>query len=272
MDSETPAEVICPLCNHPDSWPIKQDPRVHICQECGFVYVPGEYDAKEVAAAWTAIYRNKEYDPNWPGVRARLFYVAEWLDQNLYLRGKNILDIGAGNGKFMEFCRDRGAHCVGLEPDKWNHDYIRSKDFFCFHGAVEDFHNVGEFDIVTINWTLENCADFKSMLRFANGALHSKGILSVATGSRILVPYKKPLSSYLAPDRPAELHRWRWSEDTLTNAGLLAGFRPENENDYEENDVLLMTFGKPAPPPRPPIYDDPIEVRDFFEEWGKTFP
>ena len=132
---------------------------VYVCGDCGFVYVPWRRDADEIAKSWETIYANGGYTANWPMVEARLTYVAEWYGQLYGWDGKSVLEIGAGEGHFLELVRQRGAHPVGLEPSAAGCKEMRIKDIFAHHGTVEQCGQVGTFDVVAILWTLENCQD-----------------------------------------------------------------------------------------------------------------
>lgn len=257
----------CDLCGSTGS-PLQQYPEARICDECGFIFVPRRRSPEEIAASWTAIYRAGGYDPAWPGVRARLFYVAEWLDQTIGLDGKTVLDIGAGNGQFLEYVRDRGGHPVGLEPDPENARVIRGRDIACHTGSTETIAEPGQFDLVTINWTLENCGDCLGMLKYAKNALAPGGYVSIATGSRILVPFKKPLSNYFGKE-PADLHCFRWSDRSLSHALGKVGMKTGQTNDFMQRDemIVLATPGKLRT-----VTDDPIEVHQFFAGWAQTWP
>ncbi len=66
-----------------------------VCNNCGFCYVRTRRPAKEIAEDWNNIF-GEGYTSEWPGVKARLFYVAEFFDQHYGWKGKKVLDIGAG--------------------------------------------------------------------------------------------------------------------------------------------------------------------------------
>ena len=136
--------------------------------------------------------------------------------------------------------------------------------------TVEDPVPDEKFDVVTILWTLENCQDCMRMLRFAGECLEPEGQLLVATGSRILVPFKKLLSTYLSKN-PADTHCFRWSAATLERALVKTGFRIQSANDYMQSDCLAMvvTVGNAAPVRTP---DAPRAVADFFNRWDREFP
>lgn len=237
---------------------------VCVCMNCGFVYVPYRRTSKEIIEAWKTIYSREEYDPDIPMVKARLWWVAECLDQYLGLSMKSVFDIGAGDGRFLSYCENRGADTDGMEPAKKPPGDIAS-------GSIEDqWKGTSEYDIVTINWTLENCQDCIKMLSWAKDAVKTDGYVSVATGSRILVPFKKPISKYFS-DTPADTHAFRFSANTLSACLKKVGLEPVWINDFESSDWLLVIAQKkehPASLGEPP-YDNPQQVLDFFEAWNQ---
>ena len=264
----------CDLCGSSDRTRLPQDLRIAVCMSCGFVYVPERRTSAEIAEAWGAVY-GADYNPEWPGVKARLYYVAEWIDRHIGLNGKTLLDIGAGQGQFLRLARERGAIVQGLEP---SYDNMMICVVGVGHGlntmtlgTVERAGPILPVDIVTINWTLENCGDCIAMLEYAAEHLTPGGSVVVATGSRILVPFKKPLSSYLNPKLPADLHCFRWSAASLTRALGETGLGVIIMNDFLQRDELVVV----ASPERPRefiVLDDPAAVLRHFAEWARLFP
>lgn len=264
--------VNCDLCGSTTYTALPQDPRIAVCHGCGFVYVPERRSPAEIAASWGDIYRNGEYDPNWPAVKARLYYVAEWIDQEIGLAGKRLLDIGAGKGQFLQEAKRRGAHVFGIEPalDKPVEHTIQHA---IEDGPIQGLHGLIEtFDVVTINWTLENCGNCLAMLRFAREHCKPDGWVVVATGSRLLVPFKKPLSKYLNPNVPADLHCFRWSAKSLAGAGMKTGLLVRLINPYEECDWLVAAFQPERLFPSEMRPDKSADILAHFAEWQRVAP
>lgn len=257
-DKFTPLDVAKPYIGN-------QEPPV-VCSDCGFVYVRERRSQEEVAKAWDEIW-GEGYSSNWPAVKARLYYVSEWLDQTLGLEGKSVLDIGAGEGLFLKFVKERGAHPVGLEPFRENVLKIRSMDIACFHGTAESVE-AGQYDIVTLNWTLENCSDCVGLLKRARQFCKPDGYVCVSTGSRILVPYKKPISSYFSKN-PQDTHCFRFSHNSLCSALAKSGFSVTNRNYWTECDWLVCAA---TPGEMLSAVDSPEQVRGFFQTWASLWP
>ena len=94
----------------------------------------------------------------------------------------------------------------------------------------------------------------------------------LATGSRLLSTFKKPLSAYLGGNAP-DLHCFRWTRNTLDAAFRKVGLCVTKVNPYMECDWLVMaaepldTVGQLALP-----FDQPQEVAEYFRMWQKVFP
>ena len=241
-----------------------------VCDNCGFCYVRTRRPAKEIAEDWNNIF-GKGYTSEWPGVKGRLFYVAEFFDQKYGWKGKRVLDIGAGEGTFLKFIQQRDAWVSGLDPSIENCAKIEDLGARAYCQTVEDPIPEEKFDVVTILWTLENCQDCMGMLEFARECLNPDGKLMVATGSRILVPFKKQLQDYLSKN-PSDTHCFRFSRNSLAHALNRRGFQWIDQNDWYQSDVLLLVAEPIDVKDRLFISDRPGEVASFFDSWDREFP
>ena len=266
----------CDLCQNNDKFiDLPGDPsgKIKICGECGFVLVRERRSTAEVAASWDEIYNSGGYDPNWPGVKARLYYVAEWIEQNIGWRGKDVLDIGAGKGQFLKFLfRYNPSSMTAIEPCAKPDDI--SDDIVWIARPIETAFIPAQYDIIAINWTLENTADALGMLRFAREHLKPGGCVVVATGSRILAPFKKPLRHYIPQDAqyPHDTHCFRWSYSSLEIAAKRVGLRVIQPNDYADRDELIVLLAAGDVYSGPVVCHDPKAVETHFKHWLAMFP
>lgn len=261
----------CDLCGAEGKEPIPEIPASVVCTNCGFVYVRERRNSEKIAKAWDDLW-SEAYTSAWPGVIARLTYVAEFCDQTFGWKGKTVLDIGAGEGHFLEMINRKGATPKGLEPSPENAKKVMAAGFGCWGGTAETLDITARFDVITLNWTLENTGDCMAVLRKARSLLKPGGRIVVATGSRILVPFKKPFSTYKS-DLPPDLHCYRWSANSLRCAMANAGFINRVMNDHEQNDTMICVaerqdnmaegWGRT---------DDPQEVLAYFKSWKEQFP
>lgn len=249
------------------------DQPIHICRKCGFVYVRMRRSAEEIAQTWSVDLYHNAYTARIPAVKARQLYVADFIDSCLSLKGKRLVDIGAGEGQFLEMARDvYGAEVFGIEPSPENCAGMRKAGIDCFQGTIEEYTGSikgKSANIVTIMWTLENCCSCRDMLSGASAILGIGDHIVVATGSRILVPFKKPLFGYLG-ENPSDTHCFRFSANTLKGMLAISGFETVQINRYLDTDYLCVVARK-VPPEHTVEWtgDHYLEVYDFFERWHR---
>jgi SAM-dependent methyltransferase len=273
-------EFACDLCGATDPVEVAHSrdytngQPVHICRVCGFVYVVRRRSAERIAQVWSNEIFGATYTAAIPAVIARLTYVAEFIDQTLGLKGKHLAEVGAGEGRFLSIAAAPryGAEVFGVEPSPANCRLLLAAGIPHATDTIESFveqqgQRLGTFDLVTILWTLENCQDCKAMLRGAHRLLKPGGSVVVATGSRILVPFKKPLHTYLTA-LPADANAFRFSANTLRGVLAVTGFGVARLNRYLDHDILCAIAPKlEAGPATPWTGDDYLAVHHFFERW-----
>ena len=276
------SEYACDLCGSDDAAEIEEarhytggEP-LHVCRGCGFVYVRRRRSAQAIADSWSDDLYGQRYTAALPAVQARQTFVAAFIDATLGFAGKSVCDIGAGEGLFLDMIQapKYGAAVFGIEPSAGNGDLMAQMDIAHFVGTIENYLASGattRFDIATIIWTLENCQSCRTMLDAAWDLLNPGGHVVVATGSRILVPFKKPLQYYLGPGEQ-DTHAFRFSRNTLEAALANSGFAVAAENRFIDNDILCVIAQKTdrsTELTRP--HDDWQAVADFFTRWhGET--
>lgn len=270
-------EYPCDICGSDDAVEVPHareytdDQPIHICKECGFVYVRFRRDPEEVARAWSDELYGGHYQPRIPAVKARQAYTAEFIDVSIGIKDKALTDIGAGEGQFLVMARDEyGAKGFGIEPSPSNGRILEEKKVDHFVGTIEDYVSSGEkrtADIVTIMWTLENCTFCRNMLEAAYDLLEPGGHLAVSTGSRILVPFKKPLNLYIG-NSPADTNCFRFSANTLRGILAVCGFEVTHINRYIDTDYLSVIAIKREKGAEISWEGDNWKaVSEFFERW-----
>lgn len=281
MTDDGYTEFNCDLCGSADAEPIEvsrhylsNNEVVNVCKQCGFVYVRRRRSIDRIAEAWSKEIFQKGYTARIPAVVARQTYVAEFIDTTLNIKGKSVCDIGGGEGQFLDIIRGPryGAEVFAIEPAEQNCKMMTDAGIKNFHGTIEDYVASGadrRFDIATVMWTLENTQDCRGMINAAYDLLKDGGHLMIATGSRILVPFKKPLHLYLSKN-PADTHCFRVSANTLQGLMAVSGFEMSAVNHYIDTDYLTM-IGRKVEKSKKISWkgDDWREVVDFFKRWDK---
>ena len=247
---------------------------VYICGNCGFVYVRERRSSQDIGEVWSKELYGDIYSAlKNPAAIARQIFVAEFLSMHVDLHRKKVCDIGAGEGVFLDYLFKRfNVDGFGIEPSTKNCELLSKIGISCFDGTIEKFCDQNEIkqyqaDIVTIMWTLENCTSCIDMLKGARSLLPVGGKILIATGSRVLVPFKKPLFKYFS-NNPLDSHSFRFSAKSLKNALNKTGFKVIATNQFLDNDVLCMVAEKVSDANlNLTLKDDPREVHHFFERW-----
>jgi hypothetical protein len=249
---------------------------IHICGDCGFVYVRSRRSSEQIARVWAQeIYGGVYTAVKNPAVMARQTFVAEFLATQVAIAGKKVCDVGAGEGLFLKYLKDQyDVAAFGIEPSTPNCARLSKLGIESFDGTIEQFvaspaARSYRADVVTIMWTLENCLSCIDMLEGAAALVDVGGKVLVATGSRILVPFKKPLFQYFS-HTPADSHCFRFSANALKTALAKAGLKTVATNRYLDNDILCVLAEKVADKTKlAPVKDEPLEVLSFFERWHR---
>ncbi len=279
--AETTSTFDCDLCGSSEATNVphateytKDNASISICQNCGLVYTRERRSAQAIADSWSDAIYGDGYTARIPAVRARQQYVADTIDVELGLAGKTVCDIGGGEGQFLEIARNEyGALVFTSEASAKNCFHLELAGIPYFQGTIEEFSESEvaqdrKFDIATMMWTLECCQNPRAMLEAAWKVIKPGGHVVIATGSRVLVPFKKPLHMFFSDSRERDTHPLDFSANTLSGFLNTAGFEKVFVNRYLDSDVLLV-IGQRVEQPIKPDYplDDPAEVAAFFERW-----
>ena len=270
---EGDAEIIEVLSEYTGGQPL------HVAKHTGLCFVKERRSPEEIAKAWSEeVYGAKisrtSYTARNPIMKARHVFVADFADSIIGLHKKEVLDLGTGEGQFLEIVRsDYGAIPYGVEPSAKNCQILEKQGIKNLAATIEDFsiHKGGfktkNFDVVTLMWTLCNVGNCVQAIETAYGALKENGHIVVAQGSRLLVPFKKPLHMYLNPMVKSDLHPWHFSANSLRTLLEMVGFEIVATNRYFDQDNLLVIGVKKPNPVRKFLRDDYREILDFFKRW-----
>ena len=288
----------CDVCESPDAEPIRSLRRytngddLYVCKNCGFVYAHKRRSDEAIRKDWAENMFSEVFDVEQtegegytgytakiPAVVARLTYAAENFNTEIGFANKSVCDIGAGEGDFISMVSQRMApkKIFGVEPSTVNGKLLAGLGIDHFVGTIEEFEaartrsaDTTTFDVVTLNWTLENTQSARRVLQMVNALLPVGGYLQVATGSRILVPFRKPLHYYLNPRNPVDIHSFHFSLNSLSGLMVATGFEPVRHNRCIDTDYLCVIGRKHDQStalnwPK----DDYKEVIEFFDRWSK---
>lgn len=215
----------CSLCGSCDAITYQHNDqhRIMKCKRCGLLYVDPQPTEDELREYYTRI-ADHQY---------LLKYKHQSLqrgDKILQLVGRfkadgNLLDVGCGYGFFLDLARKKGWNAYGLELATGAVQYAR--EVYNLNILQGDINEVpfrrGEFDLISLQHTLEHIPHPILTLRKLAAALKSDGILAVA------VPNAASLMARLAGTRwvcfsQASHHLCHYTTRTLELLLNLSGF------------------------------------------------
>jgi 2-polyprenyl-3-methyl-5-hydroxy-6-metoxy-1,4-benzoquinol methylase len=228
-------QVLCPLCGiAPEPFAVDyQGFTLCRCGRCSLEFVNPRLSYDELAAN---VYSDN-YFPKRDGSELRTAQATHYYDSQLTqfeaLLGerRKVLDIGCGNGAFLDFARERGWEIAGV--DIILSPYAKELDCPLWEGRLQDIDfGDGRFDLIRLNHVLEHTQDPLSELTICRELLAPNGILFISVPNIAgISPRLKSLQSRLM----LKSHRWRhyaamhhlffFSPETLKLVVEKAGFK-----------------------------------------------
>ena len=247
----------------------------HVCRGCGLVYFKYRRTPEELARYWEEEMFNKgNYVARNPYMKSRHTYAAEFLDLHLGLDGKKVIDIGAGDGQFLEMIRKYGASVKGIESSKTNHELMKKNNIDNYLGTIEDFYKndivtnniLPNADIVTILWTLQNSQSASDMLDAAWACLNDDGYVYLQMSIRVMMPFTKPLGMYLGK-QPGDVHPYLFSIRSLQGFLNKCGFKIVKTNNYWDQEIINVIASKTDYKNVDFPKDNCDDVLNYFMRW-----
>jgi SAM-dependent methyltransferase len=167
-----------------------------LCKECGIVRIADKLSDKDLTHFYETHYRRLYFDMEEPSdslvqneqrPRGRAI-VKIFRSENIELKYKKVLEIGAGAGGILDEFYSEGAITTAYEPSKKYCEYMRS---FTSHHVIEgmfsssskDRLNQMQFNIIIISHVLEHVNEPKEFLLNAMKYLTPNGVLYIEVPS-----------------------------------------------------------------------------------------
>lgn len=233
----------CPLCNTHNmkvayAGPIRTGIQAEIwqCRGCNVQFYP--------AAMGLGDYQSGSYRDE-----VGHEYYGQTVDMIIPFRefsGKTVVDVGAGNGRYMSMVAEHGGNVIGIEPDRAELEILAAK--FPMYDSLESAKDV-RADFILCLTVIEHVESPLEFLRQMAGLLREGGKIILTTPNR-----ESLLMQLLDFDycqwfyRPA--HRWYWDQASLAHTLNMAGLEPTMQLTYEpygfSNLLHWMRHKKPA--------------------------
>lgn len=260
---------------------VKDNDLLFVNQNTGIVSSNLPIDEKSIVEYWSnSIFTSKsveDYSGFLPYAQGRLFYVFRNAVDFFKLQKDSkirIADFASGQGNLLDIFAAylNKAELFGTEHSLDLTKEQLNRGLKVFNTAIsKDTQKMFNADIGFVNWTLSCSANPYDFLQGVRNNLSENGYVVISESSRILVPFKKPLSYLLNASHPTNIHPWYFSKNALSALLLASGFEICYINRYFDSDVLLIIAQKTIAPNS----DDQIKVDDyrliqqFFKEYLK---
>ena len=148
------------------------------------------------------------------------YYVKEKGEFEIALRGiregERVLEVGCGDGVFLEKLRQKNIEGVGLEFNKLAVAKCLSKGLDVRGGSIEDFASAHpeEFDVVVLFQVLEHIYDVRAFIQDLLRCLKKGGKLIVAVPDNS--PYYQNFRIHLTFNMPPH-HIGLWNDESFRN-------------------------------------------------------
>ena len=218
--NEAAATRPCPLCGRRSRRrPSQPDPRPVRCAACSLVFVdpippdaidPGAYDA-----GYYEPWQGAEEKPRRRMWRRRLRLLDRHRPQTA--SGRALLDVGCGDGLFLEVARGTGWNADGIEfsPEGARRAAARLGRPVAVGNLASSSLLQGPYDVITLWHVLEHLEDPIAMLEAAHRRLRPGGLLAVAVPNLANLPMRAAYR--LARGRPLPLYEPGAREPHLTH-------------------------------------------------------
>ena len=126
-------------------------PQIVQCHHCGYVYANPRWDAAELVGAYAAV-EDQTYLEERTGRELTFSKHLQSLERRSGgANGRELLDVGAYIGVFVEAARTAGWEAMGVEPSQWAAKVAQDDGLPVIEGTMdaEALHG-RRFDVVTI--------------------------------------------------------------------------------------------------------------------------
>ena len=210
--------------------------QVKQCKRCGLARTFPFPEKNEIALS----YGRGAYNPvKKLGVKA--LEVLAKVSERIKLRrlsyltqGRNLLDVGSGNGRFVRVANDQGWNAYGYEPYQEASVPPKYRDRF-FRGRLGDLPlKEGAVDVVTMWHVLEHIPDPQMALQSVRKYLKEDGVLLIAVPNIQSFLVKVARGWWYHLDVPR--HLWHFSPESVSATLVSAGYEvtgtsyPSNQN------------------------------------------
>lgn len=251
------------------------DAEIIECLECGFIYSNKILNKTGLELYWTnylSLVQNK--DDDLVKNRNKMYNLEfEYINNIMDCADKSVLDIGCGNGKFLDCFSNAKARCYGIEYGNEAAEET-AKKYKVWLGEFPELDINLKFDLIIFRGTLQYCIQPKRYLQKAMELLNSGGYIYItSTPNAESICFNLFRDNFVLPVSVTDYYAFK--ESVLTNyikelgGKLFCQYHFYEETPYanKTNDIIkvakaieLAQENKKVYFKSPPFYDNMLTL------------
>lgn len=177
--------------------------------------------------------------------------------------GARLLDIGCGNGQFLEFAQRMGWQVVGVEPDPKAVEAARARGLDVRLGGVEVLEPQREqFEGITLSHVIEHVHDPRAVLRACHRLLKPGGWVWLESPNLDALGHRRYGASWRGLEPPRHLVLFNF--ESLCQALVSAGFANIEVQPYRPLCAAMFAASEAIARGKDPRKADRISVAGYF--------
>jgi len=146
-------------------------------------------------------------------------------------KGQRLLDVGCGNGAFLQLAKSAGWDVVGLDFDPKAVEVARSSGIEVWEGGVESLDEVhSQFDVITLSHVIEHVHNPSQLLSDCHDLLKPGGYIWIETPNINAQGHRVFKDSWTALDAPR--HLVIFNQESILLSLKKAGFSETQWQSY----------------------------------------
>lgn len=174
----------CPWCssNFNETWGSEIDGFLSVkCKDCGLIYIKNRFNAKGRRKYYSNYLESEHQADEVLNQQREVMYNLEFNLINTFLeKNAELLDVGCGGGYFLEYFRNSGHRCFGVEfGEQAAKEASKKFDVWC--GEFPDLEIDGKFDLIVFRGVIEHVPCPKLYLNKAIDQLKQNGLIYITS-------------------------------------------------------------------------------------------
>jgi SAM-dependent methyltransferase len=173
------SELQCIVCGNRQELKFELKHKVYECSSCGLYSSDAVFDL-----SFQSSLEEESREIGLKNLRIHNFELIVKAIKENYFKNKKIikgLEIGSGNGWWLEVCRANGIDCIGIEPENTFTDYYIKNNLNVVTGFYPDAATASAegYDFIIFNDVFEHISDLNSLLQSIKKDLRKDGLLII---------------------------------------------------------------------------------------------